>query len=235
MKPWIIFFDIDGTLLKTGGAGQAAMERALVDDFRISAPFTGVHTAGRTDRGIADEIFQRFELTDTPEERRRFMQSYLTHLPGSLATLQGAVLPGVVSLLKLLNQRSDVVLTLLTGNYAAGARIKLQHFGLAEYFQSGGFGDHHACRNEVARQAATIVCDQLKLENDPRRMIVIGDTPADVQCARAIEAKAVAVATGSYSHEELSEHSPDHLYIDFNMPQQFVADVLSDSIDVSAP
>jgi phosphoglycolate phosphatase len=223
----VIFFDIDGTLLSTGGAGQSAMERALVEDFRIPSPFEDVQTAGRTDRGIADEIFERYGLKDTDDERLRFRESYLDRLPESLAELQGALLPGVIPLLELLAGRKDVVLSLLTGNYAMGARIKLQHFRIDSFFESGGFGDAHASRDDVARLAAATIRDHLNLKHDPKRMIVIGDTPADVQCARAIDATAVAVATGRFSADELERHAPDHLFGDLSQPEQFVDQVLN--------
>ena len=83
----ILFFDIDGTMLSTGGAGQRAMELALVEEFQIQFPFEDVLTAGRTDCGIADEIFAKYQLKDSPDERVRFMNSYLTRLPGCLQTL----------------------------------------------------------------------------------------------------------------------------------------------------
>jgi phosphoglycolate phosphatase len=94
----ILFFDIDGTMLSTGGAGQRAMELALVEEFRIRFPFEDVLTAGRTDCGIADEIFSKYQLEDSPQERQRFMNSYLERLPDCLKTLPGALLPGVTEL-----------------------------------------------------------------------------------------------------------------------------------------
>ena len=204
------------------------MERALVSDFRVDTPFEGIRTAGRTDRGIADEVFEKFGLNDSESERQRFMERYLHHLPDSLNANPGAVLPGILPLLKLLADRGDTVLSLLTGNYAAGAQMKLKHYALGEYFRSGGFGDHHACRNEVARQAVSAIRRELNLCISPQRMIVIGDTPADVECARAIEATAVAVATGTYSHEELQRHEPDHLFPDLAEPERFIARVLGE-------
>jgi phosphoglycolate phosphatase len=226
----VIFFDIDGTLLDTGGAGQSAMERALIEDFNLQAPFSGVSTAGRTDRGIADEIFARYGLADTESERQRFRHRYLHHLPQSLKELEGALLPGVVPLLQQLKELDDVVLSLLTGNYAEGAWIKLQHFNIHEYFETGGFGDHHACRNEMARHAAEAIRGYLQLNEQSPRMIVIGDTPADVECARAINATAVAVATGSFSHQQLQQTAPDHLFLDLTQPDDFIRRVLAPTV-----
>ena len=214
MSERILFFDIDGTMLSTGGAGQRAMELALVEDFRIEHPFEGVLTAGRTDCGIADEIFQRYQLTDTPAERHRFMSSYLRRLPECLQQLPGTLLPGVPELLEQLSQRPQVVLSLLTGTYAEGAWIKLRHFRIEQYFEFGGFGDHHPHRDDVARLALRNAETRLGRDVDRTRMMVIGDTPADIQCARAIQARVMAVATGTYSAAELGAHAPDHLFED---------------------
>lgn len=214
MAQHILFFDIDGTMLSTGGAGQSAMERALNDEFELSFPFEGVLTAGRTDRGIADEIFSKYGLNDTPAERERFMQSYLERLPEALGTLSGELLPGVYELLNHLHNLPEVHLSLLTGNYVEGAWIKLRHFGIDHFFETGGFGDHHALRDDVARLAAESVRGYLKRELPDGSTCVIGDTPADIRCARAIKARAVAVATGMYSRTELEPHAPDHLFED---------------------
>ena len=216
MTEHILFFDIDGTLLRTGGAGQKAMERALLEEFRIDFPFAGVLTAGRTDCGIADEIFEKYSLHDTPQERRRFMQSYLERLPDCLQALQGAVLPGVRTLLDHLAGRPDVHLSLLTGNYVEGAWIKLRHFGIDHFFTSGGYGDDYAHRDDVARYALSDVCRHLNRSVAGADTCVIGDTPADIRCARAIGARAVAVATGGFSSAELSPYEPDHLFEDLS-------------------
>jgi phosphoglycolate phosphatase len=212
----ILFFDIDGTMLSTGGAGQRAMELALVEEFCIQFPFEGVLTAGRTDRGIADEIFARYALVDTPEERERFMMSYLDRLPHCLQTLPGEVLPGVPELLERLHREDNVHLSLLTGNYVEGAWIKLRHFGMDHYFETGGFGDHHAHRDDVARLAVDAVCEHFRHDITDRTVCVIGDTPADIRCARSINARVAAVATGVYSFSELQTHDPDHLFVDLS-------------------
>lgn len=232
MTDRLLFFDIDGTLLSTGGAGQQAMERALAEEFRISFPFEGVFTAGRTDRGIADEIFGKYRLKDTPAERERFMSSYLDRLPDCLQEVPGALLPGVKDLLQHLTEIEGVHLSLLTGNYREGAWIKLRHFGIEQYFHSfgayaGGYGDHHADRNDVAQSALTSAEQTLGRSFPLSRICVIGDTPADIHCARAIKARAAAVATGVYSAEQLRPHAPDHLFEDLRQTS-FVSGCLLD-------
>jgi phosphoglycolate phosphatase len=216
MARHIVFFDIDGTMLSTGGAGQKAMEQALVEEFRIDFPFENVLTAGRTDCGIADEIFSKYSLKDTREERARFMQSYLRRLPGCLQSLPGSLLPGVQSLLEHLTGEADVHLSLLTGNYLEGAWIKLRHFQIDHYFTSGGYGDAHAERDDVARQALINVRAHLNRNLDQSHISVVGDTPADIRCARAIGAQAVAVATGMYSADDLRPFAPDFLFEDLS-------------------
>ncbi len=216
----ICLFDIDGTLLSTGGAGQAAMEAAIRDELRTSAPIHGVSYAGRTDRAIIADIFTFYGFELTEESRARFIAAYLRRLPDELSGRPGLVLPGVVELLSSLHARDDVVLGLLTGNLLEGARRKLEHHGLAEYFDFalGAYGDVHLDRDEVARTAWAAMCDRhehgARLTVD--RAWVIGDTPADIRCARAIGAKALAVATGIYPADRLAAERPDHLVSDFS-------------------
>ena len=221
----IVFFDIDGTLLNTGGAGQKAMERALAEEFGMSAPFENVLTAGRTDRGISDEIFARHALPDHPENRLRFRDAYLQRLPDTLNALPGLLLPGVPELLAALSALDDVRLGLLTGNYADGAWIKLRHFQLASYFEFGGFGDDHAHRNDVAAVARKAAAVTLSADV-AMSSAVVGDTPADIECAHAIQARSVAVATGVYGREELRPHNPHVLVDDFSDTPAVVAQIL---------
>lgn len=226
MSAQVLFFDIDGTMLLTGGAGQRAMELALIEEFRIDFPFEGVLTAGRTDRGISDEIFLKYRLTDTPTERDRFMRSYLERLPDCLHQLRGGLLPGVKLLLDELVNRENVVLSLLTGNYAEGAWIKLKHFQIDHFFTFGGFGDEHPHRDDVARTALAAAVRKLGGKVGDPRTCVIGDTPADIQCARAIGARAVAVATGSFSADQLRAYVPDHMFDDLSDTQSIVTAIL---------
>ena len=215
MSQRIIFFDIDGTLLASGGAGQKAMELALVDEFRIRFPFAGVSTAGRTDFGIVTEIFERFGIEHSRNQRERFRNAYLERLPESLHAVSGLVLPGINEILTDFSRREDIVLALLTGNYSEGAWIKLRHFELNPFFEFGGFGDVYADRNMVAwsaKHAAETVLGQ-SISGD--QCCVVGDTPADIECARAIGAEVVAVATGVYTTDDLAKHNPDALFPDF--------------------
>ena len=127
-----------------------------------------------------------------------------------------------MELLEKLRASPDVVLGLLTGNIRRGAQHKLGHFGLWDYFACGGFGDEHYDRDDVARFAMTVVSSHLGRDVNTADVWVIGDTPLDVQCARAIGAKVVAVATGWHPEKELARHNPDYLLTDFSNPEDLL-------------
>lgn len=220
---YVYLFDIDGTLLNTGGAGQSAMERALETAFHLTDLSHDIPAAGRTDRAITADLFAHHGIPDRPESWNRFMQAYVEHLPQSLAELDGRVLPGVVDLLDTLADRGDVALGLLTGNFRRGAELKLEYYLLDHHFRFGGFGDVHFDRDDVARAALAEACRFLDREQSSDHIWVIGDTPSDVKCARAIGAHAVAVATGIFSSEELEAAQPDFLFADFTEPAHLLA------------
>lgn len=219
----IILFDIDGTLVRTGGAGKSAMESALRETFGLPAVLDKVPYSGRTDRAIARDLLAVHGIEPTPANQRTLQEEYLARLPASLAALGGNVCPGIRELLAGLEGESGVVLGLLTGNVRAGARQKLGHFGLWDYFFGGGFGDEHYDRDDVARSALAEIRGHLNRDVDPADVWVVGDTPLDVQCARAIGAKAVAVATGWHPHSELLGCGPDLIFDDLSDHAQLLA------------
>jgi phosphoglycolate phosphatase-like HAD superfamily hydrolase len=205
----ILLFDIDGTLVRTGGAGKFAMEAALTAAFGVRDIRDTVPYSGRTDRHIVRELLTVHDINPTQANQDRLRDEYLTQLPAALKTQRGNVCPGVNELLAELRPRPDVVLGLLTGNVRAGARHKLGHYGLWDIFACGGFGDDHYDRDDVARAAVAEVRAHLGRDFAAGDVWVIGDTPLDVQCARAVGAKAVTVATGWHAMEELQSHAPD--------------------------
>jgi phosphoglycolate phosphatase-like HAD superfamily hydrolase len=211
----VLLFDIDGTLLHSGGAGQAGIEQALELAFGVTAPTQGIPTAGRTDRAIGQDLLRFHGLDESEAAHARLTDAYLRVLPTELARRKGVVYPGVRELLARLSARDDVCLGLLTGNYREAAWLKLRHYDLAGHFAFGGFGDEHADRNDVARQAFAAAAEHYAPQRiDADKLWVIGDTPADVRCGRAIGARVVAVATGAYSADQLAESQPDHLFGD---------------------
>jgi phosphoglycolate phosphatase-like HAD superfamily hydrolase len=201
----VLLFDIDGTLIRSGGAGKAAVEAALTSRFGITDIRDGIPFSGRTDHAILGDILRLHDLEPSHDNIVAFVEAYLDHLPTHMQRLQGTHCPGVVELLPKLTHRP---LGLLTGNVERGARHKLAHFGLDHYFRFGGFGGSHTNRDDVARSALAAIRQNVgpvKSEN----IWVIGDTPLDVQCARAIGAKAVAVATGWNTIDELHATGAD--------------------------
>lgn len=203
----LLLFDIDGTLILSGRAGLRALDRVFEEATGIAGGFHSLNAAGRTDGYLLEEACRRAGVELTPELRDALQSRYCEVLEQEIL-LPGegrkAVMPGVCPLLDRLRERDDVVLALLTGNFRESARIKLQHFDLWSPFQFGAFADDATDRNllvpialERARAAG----------HDPRheRVIVIGDTPLDVECAQAGGVRALGVATGSHSVEELRE------------------------------
>jgi phosphoglycolate phosphatase len=215
-----LYFDIDGTLLHSRGAGSLALTRAFQETFH-EPDFAGIVIHGSTDRGIAEQIFTAHGLEDSTENWQRFRDKYLEHLPGTLAERGGGILPGVIDLLEQLAELSHVHLGVLTGNMAAGAELKLAHFGLGDYFTFGAFGDEHHDRADIAHWA---LADQLSRTEqiDPRSIWIIGDTPNDIRCGKAIGAQVVAVATGSFSLEDLRGHEPDFLLGSLVEPREWI-------------
>ena len=206
----VCLFDIDGTLLRTAGAGMAALASALLDEFGID-DVKEVQTSGRTDRGIVRDCFQKHEIPHTRQNWDRWRGAYLKRLTAALASRPGEVLPGVVELLTRLSTRKDVAIGLLTGNLSEGARIKLAHYALDHFFSFGAYGDDHFDRDDIAREALALVRQRFEDRVGCDDVWIIGDTPLDVQCARAIGARCVGVTTGLYRRDELMVAAPDLL------------------------
>ena len=226
----VCLFDIDGTLINSGQAGQAAMESALVSLFGVTRPTEGIKTAGRTDRAIIEDLLAFHDLGVDPVTFGRVCEAYLRGLPAELGRLEGVALPGVCALLDVLSARNDVVLGLLTGNLVEGARRKLGHFELDTFFERdgrlfGGFGDDQRDRDDVAREGREVVRHELGWW-DALEVWVIGDTPLDVGCARAIDVRVLAVATGLFPAEQLADSGPDVLLEDLSATDQVVSILL---------
>jgi phosphoglycolate phosphatase-like HAD superfamily hydrolase len=215
----ICLFDIDGTLIASGGAGKAAMEAALASEFGLPHLIEKMSLSGRTDRAILSEIFQLHGIDDTPANWERMTRGYLRHLPACLARSAGRVLPGIAALLERLSAGDGFGVGLLTGNTREGARVKLGHYGIDHHFRFGGYGDRHLDRDDVAREALAEARGLFGEVVRPERVWVIGDTPLDIRCARSIGAKVAAVATGWHSSEELAAHEPDLLFSDLSDPE----------------
>jgi phosphoglycolate phosphatase-like HAD superfamily hydrolase len=217
----LVLFDIDGTLVDTDGAGRRAIESAFEEIFGV-APVTArsarVRFAGMTDPAIFRALASAADIDpalyhDTEDALRR---SYLRFLAADMKTLspRQRVMPGIEPLLRALDRRERLWTGLLTGNIEAGARIKLEPFGLNGHFAGGGFGSDHEDRREVARLAWRRMCDLSGVEFPRSAVTVLGDTERDVDCARANGFRAVAVESGWVSREELEQAGPDALFAD---------------------
>lgn len=208
----IVLFDIDGTLIATGGAGLRAFASVARTTFRQDNGLAHLNFAGRTDPSIVREFFGECRIPATQQNFARFFDDYLFWLDHFLHELGGRVLPGVHPSLNALRALSDPpLLGLLTGNIRLGAELKLRRFNLWQEFSTGAFGDDHEDRNQIAAIAKERGVGLLGRPVEGSETLVIGDTPLDIACARAIGAKCLAVATGGASAELLASHNPDWL------------------------
>ncbi len=219
----LFLFDIDGTLITSGGAGEAALKDAMRSRFDVEEDLDGIILAGATDARIARELLEKHSIAVSAENVAALLDTYLGHLNERIGRHDGKLLPGIVPLLKVLSERSDAVLALLTGNVIRGAEIKLTHYGVWDFFEFGAFADDHHDRNELGKFARARALERHGEEFPPSRIYVIGDTPKDIECGRAIGARTVAIATGHYSSDQLRDHAPDFLFEDLSDTGRVVA------------
>jgi len=215
----LFLFDIDGTLITSGGAGESALIEAMESRFGVVEDLKGVTLPGATDALIATALLEKHGLEASPENTAALLDSYLHHLAQSMPRHSGRVLPGIIPLLDALKLHPDAVVALLTGNMVRGAEIKLRHYGVWDYFEFGAFADDHHDRNELGKFARARAAEKHGIHFEPERIFVIGDTPRDIECGRAIGAKTIAIATGNYDRASLAEHSPDFLFEDLRDTQ----------------
>lgn len=199
----LILFDIDGTLLDSGGAGTKSMNLAFEELFSVSNGFEGIFMAGKTDIQIMKEGLEKHGLDSRNGNVALLCKKYIEYLQRELADSGKRLKPGVRESLDLLKVKDHISIGLLTGNLEAGARIKLSPFGLNAYFPSGAFGDDDEDRNKLLPIAVERFNRLRGKKMEYRDCIVIGDTPRDVECAKIYGAFSIAVATGPYSYESL--------------------------------
>ena len=209
----LLLFDIDMTLLETGGAGIRALRTAFREVFSMpESDEIPLDLAGATDSGIYREFLSARGFGDSAPPMEEFFEVYHRHLEANLsASSDGRALPGALQLLEDLRRHGSHHSSLLTGNTRRGATAKLVRFGLDAYFdiEHGAYGDDHHDRNQLG----PIALERVRLATGRafagHEVVVIGDTPKDIRCARAIGAMAVAVATGGHSPEALAAAGAD--------------------------
>jgi phosphoglycolate phosphatase-like HAD superfamily hydrolase len=227
----ILFWDIDGTLLTTAKAGVFAWEDAVRELTGREFELLHMRIAGLTDYQIAARTFETLGVAADDAFLQRFVDRYGELLPSSLPRKQGHVMPNVREILEALRERPDVRSYLLTGNTRAGARAKLTHYNLLQYFPDGAFAEDTADRASIARRALELA--RRAGADLEARTFVIGDTPHDIECANAIHARTIAVATGGYSLEELRPLQPWRVLAELPPPAEFLK--LIDGVPGSEP
>ena len=207
----LYLFDIDGTLVDTGGAGMVALKEANREIFGHDGP--ALDLAGSTDLGIVANIHAHFEIEATRERIDTYFEVYLDRLDWNLMNggFPGRVFAGVRELLAELASRSDASIGLLTGNTVGGAASKMRHFGLAGHFPFGAYGSDHADRNRLGPIALERAAVHAGRSFTAAETWVIGDTPKDIACAHAIGARCLAVATGQFTAAALETHGADRV------------------------
>lgn len=209
----IILFDIDGTLLLTGGAGKLAFDRVFSELYQIEGAWQNIVPDGRTDPCLIAELFERNlnrragseEYKKVEEAYSRFMAETLHQAP------RFRLMPGVEELLNRLHERKAGTLGLATGNFETTAYLKLERAGIREFFQFGGFGSDHRDRLILTRLAVQRGMQAWGGTVEPEEIFLVGDTIHDIRCGKVLGLTTVAVATGSTPKEVLASHRPDFL------------------------
>ena len=227
----LVLFDIDGTILLTAGAGRRAIVAALSAEVGRSEAFDRIRFDGKTDPQIVAEMLEAVGEADPREAERvaRLCHAYVGHLETELGrpTTRTAVMPGVLPLLDRLEARDDVVLGLLTGNIERGAALKLRSGGIdPARFRVGAYGSDAAHRPHLPEIAARRAAPFFGRAPSGSEVVIIGDTPADIQCGQEIAARAIAVATGAYSVSDLAACGPHAVFTDLSATDAVVEAIL---------
>ncbi len=225
----LVLFDVDGTLITSRGAGRRAMRVAFERVFGTAGGIDQYDLRGRTDTRIVHDVMsaEGWEPARVKERLDDFFEVYVGGLTTEIGDGRNVItLPGVAAVVECLDRCADAVLGLVTGNIEEGARVKLLPTGLWPRFQVGAFGSDHIDRRRLPSLAARRAHALLGTAFSPRDVIVIGDTPHDIDCARAFGAVAVAVATGQYPGDQLLAESPDLFFEDLGDVDRVLAALL---------
>lgn len=218
----VILWDIDGTLVHTGHAGEIALVNAMAFLFGIETSLHDVDYKGRTDRQIARNLLAKHGLPINDNTERTFVEAYLAELALQLPQRQGHIYPGVREALLALDAREDTHNALLTGNMQRGAQLKLERYNLWHYFSFGAFADHSRHRPDLGAHALQLARNRFGPDFAPNQLIVVGDTPHDVDCGRSVGARTIAVATGSFTVNDLCATGADAVFPNLSELQPFL-------------
>ncbi len=210
MRYKVILFDIDGTLVRAGGAGRTALARSLQELHGIQEANTNIQFGGRTDLSIARELFHIHGLPWNHLRAWDFLDRYAHHLERELKQNQALLLPGIRPLLQDVQRHYQHGFGILTGNILRCARLKLQTFDLWQHFSFGAFGDRYESRADIAAHALEEAGLHLPYTFQAHEVLILGDALADIHCARSIGAHVLAVATGPVDAETLQAARPDY-------------------------
>ena len=197
----------------------------LQKQFGISDDLRGVEIAGKTDTGIVQQILRKQNIAADDKTIAAFLDLYVEYLARELPQRKGTILPGVEELLGRLRARSRNVLALLTGNVERGAKLKLSHYGIWDFFEFGAFADDHPDRNELGPFAQRRAREKHAIDFATTEIDVIGDTPHDIACGKAIGARTIAVTTGNFTRAQLAKHQPDRIVDDFSKVDAVMTDL----------
>jgi phosphoglycolate phosphatase-like HAD superfamily hydrolase len=217
MRDSLLLWDIDGTLVCTDRAGERSLLILVRELYgRDLGDKLPVVLQGRTDTSIARDILAWLGVPATPEEVRRIRDAYIALLPKTLPAGRAKLHPGIREALDAVHAHPEIHQGLLTGNHREGARLKLSHLGIWHYFEFGAYADDSSVRDELGPFALRRAKEKLGIEFPPERVYIIGDTPHDIACGKAIGAKTIAVATGSFSVAQLEAEKPTHTFADLS-------------------
>ncbi|MFA5353840.1 MAG: HAD family hydrolase [Thermodesulfovibrionales bacterium] len=213
----LILFDIDGTIMDSGGAGSRSLDLAFKELFSIPKAFSGITMAGKTDLQIMQEALRKHNLPSENGAIPAVMEVYLRNLKREIGNDEKHLKPGIREALEAIRKEGDrYIMGLLTGNIEEGARIKLDTFDLNPYFPSGAFGNDHEDRNMLLPIAVKRFEALTGRAIEHRNCIIIGDTPRDVHCAKPYGAACIGVATGPYPKQDLVEAGADAVMDDLS-------------------
>jgi phosphoglycolate phosphatase-like HAD superfamily hydrolase len=227
MAESLILWDIDGTLVYMDRAGERALLIAIRELYgRDLGDHLPVDLRGRTDTSIARDLLAFLDVPHTLEEESRLRRAYLANMPLTMPAGKARILAGVREALDAIHAHPEIHQALLTGNLREGAKLKLEYLGLWDYFEFGAFADDSHLRDELGPFALRRAKECLGLDFPPERVWIIGDTPHDIACGKAIGAKTIAVATGSFTVEQLAALNPTHVFADLSDTKALLEGVL---------